>query len=90
MKRPLPIVEGRVDQKYAYCLAQVIEDCLERALEARARKRETADPDARAFEAGRLMAFNELISICQQECSGFLIDLGEVGLEGIEPDRDLV
>ena len=37
----------------------------------------------------RVMAFNEVISIMQQQAEGFEIPLAELRLDDIEPDRDL-
>jgi hypothetical protein len=42
------------------------------------------------FQAGRVMAFNEAISLIQQTALGLGIPLSDLGLADIEPDRDLV
>lgn len=62
-----------------------------RALEAR-REDKTAkeNSDDKMFHSGRLMAFNEVISIMQQQAVGMDIPLTEIRLDDIEPDRDLV
>lgn len=63
----------------------------ERALQAKAEKKaERPGSDGERLQAGRLMAFNEVISIMQQQAAGFEIPLRELRLDGIEPDRDLV
>lgn len=61
-----------------------------RALEAR-RERDAAPAgsEARAFHSGRVMAFNEVISIMQQQAEGFGIPLTDLCLDDILPDRDL-
>jgi len=46
--------------------------------------------DAFHLEAERLMAFNEVISIMQQQARGFLMTLEELDLHDIKPDQDLV
>ena len=62
----------------------------ERALEAR-RQRDELPLESldRTFQSGRLIAFNEVISIMQQQAEGFGIALSDLRLEDIEPDRDL-
>jgi len=63
----------------------------ERALESKVTKQgEQKDSSNYIYETGRLMAFNEMISIMQQQAEGFEIELSELNLEGIEPDRDLI
>jgi hypothetical protein len=62
----------------------------ERALEARRQRDELPEesPD-RTFQSGRVIAFNEVISIMQQQAEGFDIPLSDLRLEDIDPDRDL-
>jgi hypothetical protein len=62
----------------------------ERALQARAERDASPDgsPD-REFQSGRVIAFNEVISIMQQQAEGFEISLADLRLEDIDPDRDL-
>jgi hypothetical protein len=44
----------------------------------------------RAFETGRLMAFQEVISLMQQNAAGLGIPLSDLHLDDVVPDRDLV
>ena len=62
----------------------------QRALEAR-RERDAASAGSaeREFHSGRLIAFNEVISILQQQALGLGIPLEDLRLNDIEPDRDL-
>ncbi len=61
-----------------------------RALEARRERDSAPDRSAdRVFHAGRVIAFNEVISIMQQQALGFGISLSELRLDDIDPDRDL-
>jgi len=62
-----------------------------RALEAR-RERDAAPDDSsdRTFLSGRLIAFNEVISIMQQQAEGLGIPLADLQLDDIEPDEDLI
>lgn len=61
-----------------------------RALEAR-RERDSAPGRShdRLFHAGRVIAFNEVISIMQQQALVFGIPLSDLHLDDIDPDRDL-
>ncbi len=73
---------------YLYDLGQIIK---ERAFEAKTeRDRKRKGSEEYLYEAGRLMAFNEVISIMQQQAEGFDIPLEELNLQGIDPDRDLI
>lgn len=72
-------------------VCQIGETIRDRALQAKADKA-AAPPcsDDAMFQAGRLLAFNEVISIMQQTARGFEVPLRELRLDGIKPDRDLV
>lgn len=72
---------------YLYDLGLILR---ERALEAVA-ERDAAPQgsEARLFQSGRVMAFNEVISIIQQQAQAFGIPLSDLRLDGVEPDRDL-
>lgn len=74
-------------QNYLYDLGYEVK---QRALEAR-RERDAA-PEGSAeklFQSGRVLAFNEIISLMQQQAVGLGIPLAELRLEDIDPDRDL-
>ena len=62
----------------------------ERALQAR-RERDECRTEGfeREFHSGRVIAFNEIISMMQQQAEGVGISLAELRLDDIEPDRDL-
>jgi predicted RNA-binding protein with PUA domain len=49
-----------------------------------------ATEDDRVFALGRLMAMHEVVSLMQQQASVFGLELRELGLEGIDPERDLL
>lgn len=74
-------------QNYLFDLGLVLK---ERALSAR-RQRDEAAPDSldREFQSGRVIAFNEMISIMQQQAEGLGIPLSDLRLDDIDPDRDL-
>lgn len=61
----------------------------EKALEAKEESR-TSPEDERAFALGRLTAFHEVISLMQQQAHAFGITLEELGLDDIQPEKDLV
>lgn len=42
------------------------------------------------FQAGRVLAFNEVISILLQSAEGFGISSADLRLAEVDPDRDLV
>lgn len=73
---------------YLYDLGPIVK---ERALEAKADKMKASeDGSNHDYAAGRLMAFNEIVSILQQQADGFGIPLEELRLDGVDPDRDLI
>lgn len=61
----------------------------EKAMEAKAES-QAASGTQREFALGRLMAFHEVISLMQQQAQAFGIALEVLGLEDIEPERDLI
>lgn len=42
------------------------------------------------FERGRLHAYFEVVSLMQQQAVAFGIPLASVGLNGVDPERDLL
>lgn len=56
------------------------------ALTARAVATEGGD----AFDRGRLSALHEVVSLLQQQAQAFGVPLADLGLEGVDPDRDLL
>jgi len=62
----------------------------ERALGARC-QRDGSPRGSREYEfnSGRVLAFNEVISIMQQQAEGLGLPLSDLRLDDIEPDRDL-
>lgn len=77
--------------KYRNFLVDLTPLILERAREAKnAKSRAVRGSAQHEYEAGRLMAYNEIVSILQQQADGFAIPLSELGLDKIDPDRDLL
>ena len=63
----------------------------ERALQAASARRTLEQGSAEyAFEAGRALAYSEIISLIQQTARGLGIDLEMVRLADIDPERDLL
>ncbi len=76
-----------VHANYLFDLGLLIK---ERALEARRQRDELPQGSLeREFHSGRVVAFNEMISIMQQQAEGFGIPLSDLQLDDIDPDRDL-
>ena len=80
-----------VDHKYKLYLHDLVPLILERVQEAKdTRSRLDKDSKEYMFESGRLLAFNEIISILQQQAEGFGIPHQELGLADIDTNKDLV
>jgi hypothetical protein len=62
----------------------------EMALKAKAEADASEDTEDRAYAQGRLMALHEVVSLMQQQATAFELDLSDLGLDGIEPERDLL
>lgn len=60
------------------------------ALHARAQRDSSSTEVDRAFESGRLTAYYEMVSLMQQQAIAFGIELGDVALDDIDPERDLL
>ena len=79
------------DLKYKYYLYDLGEIVKTRALEAKNEQvNEEREAAAYHFQCGRLIAFNEVVSIFQQQAASFDISLEELNLSDVDPDRDLV
>jgi hypothetical protein len=70
-------------RNYLCDLGPVLLDRARQALQQRDGSR-----SSRQFYAGRLMAFNEVLSILIQQAERFEIPVEELRLEGIDLDRD--
>jgi hypothetical protein len=78
------------DPKYRYYLMDLGFLLREQALEAKARKDAAQDKDDRLFHAGVLLTYYGVISLMQQQATGFDIALEDLRLDGFLPDRDLL
>ena len=62
----------------------------QRAYEAREEKRAATETGDTAYQIGRLMAFNEVVTIMQLQADAFGIPRTALSLEDVEPDKDLI
>jgi hypothetical protein len=62
----------------------------EYALAAVAEREKQSDRAAQEFYDGYVQGFHRIISLMQQQAQAFGIDLKDLQLEGVQPDRDLV
>jgi hypothetical protein len=84
-------VRSEAGLKYKHFLHDLGEIVKTRAFETKEeRAREREGSATYEFQCGRLIAFNEVVSILQQQAEGFGISLKELNLDDIDPDRDLI
>lgn len=62
---------------------------LEFAREAKLQAYATRGTEAGEFNAGYLMGFHRVVSLMQQQAAAFGLELHELGLADIDPNRDL-
>ena len=62
----------------------------EAAVDARRRHQEAAGSENESFEAGRSMAYYEVVSLLIDQAVAFEIPTEVLGLSGFDPDRDLL
>lgn len=86
--RSLGNVMSEPDDTYAFYLKDLICLAKERARDARLGA-DKALGDERAFQSGVLMGWYSIISMMQSQAKAFDIPLEAIGLDDIDPDRDL-
>jgi hypothetical protein len=74
-------------KNYLFDLGRLVK---EYALAAVAEREEQSDRAAQEFYDGYVLGFHRVVSLMQQHAQAFDIDLKDLQLEGVEPDRDLV
>jgi hypothetical protein len=62
----------------------------EQALEAKQALRAAKGTADEAFQAGRLMAYYEVLSLLVSQARTFELPIADLHIEGLEPDRDLL
>lgn len=76
-------------ETYRLYLLATNELLLDFAREAKAQADATRDSEGGSFNAGYLMGFHRVVSLMQQQASAFGLDLDELGLSDVDPNRDL-
>lgn len=76
------------DDTYALYLRDLVSLAKEQAREAKLREN-NASGDERTFQSGILMGWYSIISLMQSQAKAFDIPLEALGLDDIDPDRDL-
>ena len=71
---------------YLFDLGRLVKEC---ALAAVAEREKQRDQPAREFHEGYVLGFHPIVSLMQQQAQAFGIELKDLQLDGIEPDRDL-
>jgi len=81
----------KVDQKYKYYLVDMGPLIIEMALEIKENyiRKKKGSPEYE-FDAGQLMAYNAIIAFMQSQAEAFDIDLKEIGLDDIDPLKELI
>ena len=74
-------------QHYLFDLGRLVREYALAAVEERQKQ---ADPASLEFYEGYVLGFHRIVSLMQQQALAFGIELKDLQLEGIEPDRDLV
>lgn len=72
---------------YLRDLALLIKDL---ARKAKATRDATANDTERALSLERLMTLHEVVSLMQQQAEAFNIPLGDIALDDIDPEKDLI
>jgi hypothetical protein len=79
----------KADETFRHYLVATNDLLLQCAREAKRQAERTRGTEAGKFDAGYLMGFHRVISLMQQQAPAFGIEVGDIGLEGIDPNRDL-
>jgi hypothetical protein len=80
-----------INEKYKWFLYDLGPILKGRAFQHKADRDSAPDgSEERSLLTGQVLAFNEVISILQQQADGFQISHKELRLDGIDPDNDLV
>jgi len=77
-------------ETFAYYLSDLGKLIREDALKAKKDRDMSKTKAEQKFNEGRLMAYNEVISLMQQQANAFGLSFKEIALDGIDPDNDLV
>ena len=75
-----------VNEPIQLMIFDVVQELLVKAREAKVR----AERSQSDFDKGQHFAFYDIISLLVQQSNAFGIDLSMVGLEGLDPERDIL
>ncbi|MCK4766073.1 MAG: hypothetical protein KAW12_27995 [Candidatus Aminicenantes bacterium] len=78
------------NEVYKDYLLDLIVILKEYASEAKSNKVKSIATKDEDYNTGYLMGYHRVISLMQQQAEGFQIPLEELGLDKIDPDRDLI
>jgi hypothetical protein len=73
-------------EHYLFDLGRLVREYALAAVEERQKQGDSACPE---FYEGYILGFHRIVSLMQQQALAFGIELKDLQLEGIEPDRDL-
>jgi len=74
-------------EHYLFDLGRLVREYALAAVEERQKQEDSASLE---FYEGYILGFHRIVSLMQQQAVAFGIELKDLQLEGIEPDRDLV
>ena len=77
------------DEKFKHYLFDLGRLVKEYALAAVEERHKQKDSTSLEFYEGYILGFHRIVSLMQQQALAFSIELKDLQLEGIEPDRDL-
>ena len=77
------------DEKFKHYLFDLGRLVREYALAAVEERQKQEDSTSLEFYEGYILGFHRIVSLMQQQALAFGIELKDLQLEGIEPDRDL-
>ena len=75
-----------VHKNYLFGLGYLLR---EKALEAKEDQQQARGSGDKAFESGRLMAYQEVMSLLISEAESFQLPIEDLHIDGLEPNRDL-
>ncbi len=81
-------VSGDTYRHFLRDLGSLLKESAQEAVKTRNQR--YAGTEEYAFDSGRVIAFNEVISTIQQQASAFGIALSDLQLDDVEPDQQLV
>jgi hypothetical protein len=78
--------DNEMPDSHANYLSDMGRHVAEMAIEAKGKLDESSD----LFSCGKLMAYYEVVSLMKQQADAFQLPIEDVGLAGIDPERDLL